>query len=154
VGVGVDPKIDAKKALHFFMNHYPKINKILGKKYSISETIAGAVPSNGPKPASELVGDGVLLVGDSAGIVEPITGEGITSSILSGISAGEVISNCLKRGVKDKKNLDVYDKTWRSKKYMGSTLGKEMDLLIEMKKSLDYNDKNWSKKIVSGLEIA
>jgi geranylgeranyl reductase family protein len=46
---------------------------------------------NGEDP---LVGDRTLLVGDAAGLINPLNGEGIQYALLSGIWAGETVLGC------------------------------------------------------------
>jgi geranylgeranyl reductase family protein len=48
----------------------------------------------------------LVLAGDASGLVDPITGEGIYFSLLSGKYAGEIISDCIKNP--DKNNLNNY----------------------------------------------
>jgi digeranylgeranylglycerophospholipid reductase len=138
VGVGVTPKESAKKALDFFIKRYPRISDILGD-YSIIEPRGGYVPVSGPKKINETVTNGVILTGDAAGIVDPITGEGISSSMISGLSAGEVAAMCMEKNNWDKEELKIYDKMWRNKKYMSEIpLGQDFDMLTEIKE-LFYN---------------
>ena len=49
----------------------------------------------------KLAGNRVLLVGEAAGIVDPLTGEGIYYAIRSGIIAAQVIDRCLSQGQYD-----------------------------------------------------
>jgi geranylgeranyl reductase family protein len=45
-----------------------------------------------------LTGDGYMLLGDAAELVDPFTGEGIGNALMSGILAAEVASECLLKG--------------------------------------------------------
>lgn len=137
VGVGINPKADTKRALNFFIKEYPGISKNIGNSYKILETRAGGIPINGPRSADQTVTDGVILVGDSAGIVEPITGEGICSAMLSGSAAGETASLCLENGSWKRRDLGIYEKLWRKKRYIDSKLGDNMDVLVSFKNDLE-----------------
>jgi 2-polyprenyl-6-methoxyphenol hydroxylase-like FAD-dependent oxidoreductase len=53
-----------------------------------------------------LVGDGVLLVGDAAGLAYPQSGEGIRPAVESGLIAADVIMSCGGRYSRD--DLDIY----------------------------------------------
>jgi len=46
------------------------------------------------RPTEQLVGDRVLLVGDAAGLVNPLNGEGIQNALQSGRWAAEVVNSC------------------------------------------------------------
>jgi digeranylgeranylglycerophospholipid reductase len=133
VGVGVTPKANPKKALDFFIKNYPRINLLLGKDYSIKEKRGGSIPITGPRDINELVTDGIILTGDAAGMVDPITGEGICSSMLSGIAAGETAAASLKEKKWDKKQLSVYQYNWMHKKYIDTTLGENFNSLLQLK---------------------
>jgi len=128
----VSPKASAKDALDFFIKEYPGIGTLLGNDYSLIEKRAGGIPITGPKSIDEMVADGLILAGDAAGTVDPITGEGIIPSMLSGMAAGEVAALCIRGGSWDKKALSVYDETWRTKQYMGCVpLGEDLDMITE-----------------------
>lgn len=55
---------------------------------------------------------GIISCGDSAGLIDPMTGEGITSALISGRLAGKYISHYLNSG-KDINHLKTYSDTIR-----------------------------------------
>lgn len=59
--------------------------------------------------------DTVLLVGDSARLIDPITGGGIGHACVSGMYAGEVLAECKKRGDYSAKALAAYDRRIRDR---------------------------------------
>lgn len=59
--------------------------------------------------------DNVLLVGDSARLIDPITGGGIGHACVSGMYAGEVLAGCKKRGDYSAKALAAYDRRIRDR---------------------------------------
>ncbi len=59
--------------------------------------------------------DNVLLVGDSARLIDPITGGGIGHACVSGMYAGEVLAECKKRGDYSAKALAAYDRRIRDR---------------------------------------
>ncbi len=134
VGVGLNPQFNTNRALHFFLEKYPAVKSILGEKYSINEVRGGGIPCNGPRKIDEVTSDGLILVGDAAGMVEPLTGEGIAPSMISGISAGEIAITSIKNNNWSKSELIKYYETWMNKRYINSTLGENMKSLIELKK--------------------
>jgi digeranylgeranylglycerophospholipid reductase len=133
VGVGVTPKKSAKNALHFFINKYPGVETLIGENYSLIEKRGGSIPTAGPKDVNEIIYDGIIVVGDAAGMVDPITGEGICPSMISGISAGETALLCLEKNNWDKENLNEYQQRWMRKRYINTTLGDNMKELLELR---------------------
>ncbi len=57
-----------------------------------------------------LFGDNILIIGDAAGFVSPISGEGILPSIVSGQVAAETAINALKSNNISKQTLKAYKK--------------------------------------------
>lgn len=98
-GGNYDKKINYHKEFKTFLNklgiEYDK-KSFKGAMLPFGEYIK--VPINKEK--------NLLLVGDSAGLVDPITGEGIYFAMLSGIKASKVIINAIKTN--DEKELDKY----------------------------------------------
>lgn len=149
VGVGVFPKTSAKNALDFFLNKYPGVKTILGKHYSVMERRGGCIPTSGPRNLNETVSDGIILIGDAAGIVDPITGEGISSSMISGVSAGETVAPCIIDNNWDGEYLSEYQQRWMRKRYINTTLGKNMNSLLRLKKTMcnAFTNKKISKRV-------
>ncbi len=116
VGVSSSNPTNIHRALRNLIREYPQIKSTFGKYLNtdILKDVYG-YPICGPKPIDEIVGDGVILVGDAAGITNPITGEGIEPAINSGIAAGEIIVNALKKNDLSKKFLSQYDQRWRNR---------------------------------------
>ena len=63
--------------------------------------MCGGVPC--AKPLKKPISDGLMLVGDAAHFVNPLTGGGIASAMKSGMFAGQVASESIK-------NNDISDK--------------------------------------------
>ena len=144
VGIGVSlDKIhdmaEPKKYLDAFIDRHPEL-----KKGGILQIVTGAV-STCPVP-KHLVANGLMLVGDAARLIDPITGGGIANACLSGKYAGEIAAKCLENPneaclseyenkVKEKwgkKNL----RNWYVKEKLASlddsTLNKLMDAISEV----------------------
>jgi geranylgeranyl reductase family protein len=79
----------------------------------ISGKIAGW-PLATYNPSLRLVGDNVILLGDAAGLINPINGEGIQYALLSARWAAPVILNCLGSNSLTQQALVGYEKTVRS----------------------------------------
>ncbi|MHC1611624.1 MAG: geranylgeranyl reductase family protein [Candidatus Methanospirareceae archaeon] len=107
VGIGGDVSGDHHRALdylHAFVNDkFPK-GKVLSEMY-------GAVPLSGA--VYETVADGLILVGDAARHVNPITGGGILQAMQGGAIAGEVIAKAVREKNVSKRRLMEYEKRWK-----------------------------------------
>jgi len=75
------------------------------------EAIAGGVSVS--PPVEQSVMNGLILVGDSARIIDPITGGGIANGLLAGKLAGEVLGDCAQANDYSEAALMPYDKKWR-----------------------------------------
>ena len=75
------------------------------------EALAGGVSVS--PPVEQSVMNGLILVGDSARIIDPITGGGIVNGLLTGKFAGEVLGDCVQANDFSEAALMPYDKKWR-----------------------------------------
>jgi len=75
------------------------------------EEVAGAVSVC--KPIKETVTDHVVLVGDAARQIDPLTGGGVVNAMVAGKIAGEVVAEAVKKNDFSKEFLKKYDKLWR-----------------------------------------
>jgi digeranylgeranylglycerophospholipid reductase len=75
--------------------------------------VGGAVSTN--KPLPKTVTDGLMLVGDAARLIDPLTGGGIMNACLSGMLAGEIAAQAVQRGDVSEKFLQRYEKGWRKR---------------------------------------
>ncbi|HKV43555.1 MAG TPA: geranylgeranyl reductase family protein [bacterium] len=66
-------------------------------------------------PGSPVFGDGVLLVGEAAGLVNPLTGEGIDYALESSQIAAEQIGRMLGAGGLSREGLEEYERTLRAR---------------------------------------
>ncbi len=68
--------------------------------------------------------DGVLLVGDAAGMTDAISGAGIISGILAGKIAARVIGDAVLEDDTSESGLMAYEKLWR--KVLGNRLERSL----------------------------
>lgn len=87
------------------------------------------------KPGSRLVGERVLAVGDAAGLVDPLTGEGIYSAIWSGIAAA--------RHVADMINGDTPDLTGYERE-IGAGLVHELEAALQFRDIFHLSPAVWA----------
>ncbi|MGC9443368.1 MAG: NAD(P)/FAD-dependent oxidoreductase [Candidatus Methanospirareceae archaeon] len=107
LGIGGDVSGEGHRAsdyLRSFVNQRFPDGKVLAEIY-------GVVPLSGP--VYETVANGVVLVGDAARHVQPITGGGILQAVQGGRIAGEVIAKAVKEQNVSKKRLREYEKRWK-----------------------------------------
>jgi len=132
VGIGVLASLSeagmAKKLLDDFIDSHPEL-----KKGEPIRFLAGAVPVANPV---DTVRDNLILVGDAARHVDPITGGGLTHCLEGGKIAGEVIGKAVKAKDFSADFLSEYEKRWKEafgKKIKRNYLVKEIMLDMEDK---------------------
>ena len=136
VGIGILASLSepglAKKLLDEFIEN--------DKRFTDAQPIrflTGAVPVS--KPAEETVDDNLILVGDAARHVDPITGGGLTHSLEVGKIAGEVIGEAVKNKDFSKKSLKEYEEEWKKR------IGKKIKRNYMVKEiMLDMEDKTFN----------
>jgi len=108
VGIGILASLSesgmAKKLLDKFIEGDPRFKKSHPIRF-----LAGAVPVSNPV---ETVTDNLILVGDAARHVDPITGGGLTHCLEGGKIAGEVIGKAVKQKDFNKETLIEYENRW------------------------------------------
>ena len=132
VGIGVLASLSesgmALKLLDKFIASHLEL-----KKGEPVRLLAGAAPVAQPV---ETVRDNLLLVGDAARHVDPITGGGLTTALEGGEIAGETIGKAVEDQQFDRETLSAYETGWREafgKKLRRNYLVKEI--------ILDFDDK-------------
>ncbi len=101
IGLGIQRKFAKGQSLNIFADNF--FSKYKGK---ISFEGAGSLPMSGS--IKTFVKNNYVLVGDSAGMVLPSNGAGITIAMIGGRIAGQVISEHIKNGTP----LSEYEKRW------------------------------------------
>ena len=130
VGIGVLASLSeagmAKKLLDEFIGGRPEL-----KKGEPIRFLAGAVPVANPV---DTVRDNLILVGDAARHVDPITGGGLTHCLEGGKIAGEVIGKAVKSKDFSAEFLSEYETRWKEafgKKIRRNYMVKE--IMLDMK---------------------
>jgi geranylgeranyl reductase family protein len=73
-------------------------------------------------PSLRLAGDNVILLGDAAGLINPINGDGIQNALMSARWAAPIILNCLRSNSLSRQGLVAYEET------VGRELGADLTL--------------------------
>ncbi|MBO4797199.1 MAG: NAD(P)/FAD-dependent oxidoreductase [Candidatus Methanomethylophilaceae archaeon] len=152
VGIGVmgtkcKKGADAKYYLDKFIAGDPRLSK--GQCLEVMGGFVSTCPG-----LDCAVDDNIILVGDAARIIDPITGGGICHACRTGMYAGKVLVKCAETGDFSKKALMPYEKMWRDRmedKLFRNWMAKEklatlddavIDDLIKMISSYDIKEVN------------
>ena len=141
IGLGVSGLVGKKKSAQSFLDdfinkHYPNA-PILTK-------IAGGVPCS--ITLDKISAPGIMLVGDAARQVNPLSGGGIPSGMIGGKIAGTIAGEAVK---KNKLNhILTYDKAWHDR------LGKRHETFNRIKEGIyNFSDEKFNSIAHSVLKI-
>ena len=128
------------KTLYFCLSKkYIKLlkeQKIIPKNLKIAKIKGGALPL---KPLEQTYIDRCLLCGDAAGLINPISGEGIYYAMASGEIAAEVIVKAIKANDTSSSFLSMYQKQWKK------DFGKDIKILLRTTKQWSKGNENFVK---------
>lgn len=121
VGLGVN---GAKETAYTYLKRF-------ASKFDATpvELNIGGIPVSGP--VEKTFTNGLLVVGDAAGQVDPLTGGGIHLTVVCGKIAGEIAAEAVNTGNTSEKFLKRYEDLWKEK------LGKNFEMSIKYRKVLD-----------------
>ncbi len=125
IGLGVGGNIGKKKSALSFLNEF------MDKNYpnaAVLTRIAGGVPC--VTTLDKITAPGLMLVGDAARQVNPLSGGGIVSGMIGGMLAGEIAGKSIKE--KSPRMIFEYEKAWRDR------LGKRHETFDRIKNGI-YN---------------
>ena len=142
IGVGVgkpESDVDPTQRLDELIEKGAGPIKDLGK-ITKKEFHYGLIPNEGL--SRKTVYDNLILVGDTAGMANPLVLEGIRYAIKYGRVAGDVASKAIKSGDTSEKALRYYEETWK----------KEIESKIKsahkvQARWLELSDSEWDKEI-------
>jgi flavin-dependent dehydrogenase len=150
------PKIPLKETYEKFISTL-KEKKLLPVDFPVENLKGATLPIF---PLENTCGDRVMLCGDAAGFINPITGEGIYYAMVSGKIAADVIAEALKSNDLSSRFLSRYQTLWnydfgKDLKALGrfnNQWGKDSERIIR----LMTRDKKFAKLIigVSGGQIS
>jgi digeranylgeranylglycerophospholipid reductase len=126
IGIGISGKFSKHKSAKKYLDEFIK------RKFpdvSILTIVSGGVPCS--KPIREPVANGIMLVGDAAHQINPMTGGGIASGMRGGQIAGEIAVKSLEVNNFSKKYLNSYSKK------MFKIFGKNHDRFYRIKETVN-----------------
>ncbi len=109
--IGLASKNKSKIRLDAAMKHHPIIGKRL-KNAFIERGMGGTVLVG--RPLSRISAEGIVVVGDAAGMVKATTGGGVIIGGLAAREAGKIVSDAIEEGDFTQKSLSRYDRRYRS----------------------------------------
>ncbi|HVN73741.1 MAG TPA: NAD(P)/FAD-dependent oxidoreductase [Methanoregula sp.] len=132
VGIGISGKKSGSG--HRAKDYLDTFVKKTFPKGKMIEHIVGGVSVC--RPLDCTVADGLIIAGDAARVVDPLTGGGIYNAMYTGKIAAEVAADAIGKGDTSKKALMPYDKTWRASK-MGKAIERNYHIKEYMIKQPD-----------------
>ncbi len=112
VGIGVNlARIKDRAEVKGYLDRFIAAHPNLAKGQNV-ETVAGAVSVC--MPLDCVTADGIMLVGDAARMIDPVTGGGVANACKAGKVAGQVAKQCHDEGDFSKEFLKRYEKGWRA----------------------------------------
>ena len=111
VGIGVnesmlDGPASPRRYLDSFISRQEEF-----KRGKIVEIHAGGVSVGLPMECT--VADNLIVVGDAARMIDPLTGGGINNACVSALHAGRVASECIESSSFTAGDLEAYESSWR-----------------------------------------
>ena len=108
IGIGISGKYSKHKSAQKYLDEF------MEREYpdaAILTTMCGGVPC--AKPMEKPVADGIMLVGDAAHQINPMTGGGIVAGMKGGWIAGQVAAEAIKKNDYSEGSLLEYPKRMR-----------------------------------------
>lgn len=133
IGLGVSGLTGKSKSALAYLNDF------MNKNYpdaSILTSIAGGVPC--AKTLDKISAPGIMLVGDAARQVNPLSGGGIASGMIGGSIAGRIAGESVRQKKPD--HILTYDKAWHDR------LGKRHIIFDNIKAGVfNFSDEKFNK---------
>lgn len=113
VGLGIrsdivgKKRMNLKKELQNIIENDPVISQRFKNARPVDKVYGWGLPLGSVK--RKLSGDGYMLLGDAASLIDPFTGEGIGNAMLSGYIAAEICQNALENNDYSETALAGYD---------------------------------------------
>jgi len=141
IGLGISGIVGKKKSALDFLNDF------MNKNYpsaSVLTSIAGGVPCS--PTLKKISAPGIILVGDAARQVNPLSGGGIVSGMIGGSIGGRIAGETIKMNKSE--HLLTYDKAWHNR------LGKRHEIFDRIKNGIyNFSDEKFNNIASSFLKV-
>jgi flavin-dependent dehydrogenase len=111
--------------------NFLKKTSVIPNDLKMGQCKGGALPL---APLEKTYGNRVILVGDAAGFINPVSGEGIYYAMSSGEIAAKIICESLNINDTSEKFLSKYQKNWKK------DFGKDIDVFLGAAISVNEDD--------------
>jgi geranylgeranyl reductase family protein len=135
VGIGMrsdkisSKKIDLKKVLKRIIAEDPHIAPRFKNATLIQDIKGYGLPLGSKK--RNISGDGFMLIGDAASLIDPFTGEGIGNAMMSGWIAAQTAQNLISQNIPcSAQNLKAYDQAVYNRLWSELRLSKVMQEMV------------------------
>lgn len=128
IGLGISGMINKKKSALAYLNNFMNSNF---PDAPILSQVAGGVPCQ--VTLKKISANGIMIVGDAAKQINPLSGGGITSGMIAGSIAGRIAGESIK--MKKPEHVFSYDAAWHDR------LGKRHEIYNRIKEGIyNFND--------------
>ena len=136
------PSKDRKNLKQVYNNYiaFLKENRIIPYDLKMGKVRGAALPVS---PLEKTYTDRVVLCGDAAGFISPITGEGIYYAMSTGLLAADVVAQALEAEDTSARFLSRYKTMWQH------DFGKDIKLLLYASKRRVHNNEKIFKLVMS-----
>ena len=105
IGIGIDGKSSKQRSAKSYLDEFMENNF---PDAAILTTMCGGIPC--PSPMKTPVKNGLMLVGDAARLINPVTGGGIAPAMKSGMISGQIAAEAIKNNDYSENFLNRYTK--------------------------------------------
>ncbi|MFN8397202.1 MAG: geranylgeranyl reductase family protein [Bacteroidia bacterium] len=134
VGVGMRTdkvsarKVNLKKGLQELISNDPVMRERFADAELVGDIRGFGLPLGSKR--RKISGEGYMLVGDAASLIDPFTGEGIGNALYSGMFAAVQAAECLRTGDFSEKFMAAYDQAAYARLWEELQLGYRMQRLV------------------------
>ncbi|MBE2279220.1 MAG: NAD(P)/FAD-dependent oxidoreductase [Ignavibacteriaceae bacterium] len=133
IGLGISGAAGKKRSAISYLNDFMEENH---PNASILTTIAGGVPCS--ITLEQISARGIMLTGDAARMVNPLSGGGIASGMIGGSIAGRIAAEAVLSG--NLSHILTYDKAWADR------LGKRHEIFESIKNGIyNFSDEKFNE---------